>query len=57
MLDAFNPMAVLQRGYSITRNLTDRKIVRDANEVKPGQQLEVILSNGKLRVAVNKKQI
>lgn len=57
MLNAFNPMAILQRGYSITRSLANRKIVRDASEVKPDQQLEVILSNGKLRVTVNEKQI
>ena len=56
MLDAFNPMAVLQRGYSITRNLEDRTIIRDASAVKTDQQLEVILASGKLQVTVNEKQ-
>ena len=56
MLDAFNPMAILQRGYSITRSLPDRTIVRSASEVKTDQQLEVVLSSGKLRVTVTDKQ-
>lgn len=56
MLDAFNPMAILQRGYSITRSLPDRTIVRDASAVKTDQQLEVVLASGKLQVTVNEKE-
>ena len=56
ILDAFNPMAILQRGYSITRRLPGRSIVRNAGSVKIDQQLEVILAEGKLRVTVNEKQ-
>ena len=56
MLEAFNPMAILQRGYSITRSLPDRAIVRDAGRVKIDQPLEVILADGKLRVTVDDKQ-
>jgi len=56
MLDAFNPLAILQRGYSITRSLPDRTIVRDASAVKTDQQLEVVLASGKLRVTVTDKQ-
>lgn len=56
MLDALNPMAILQRGYSITRSLPNRTIVRDASEVKTDQQLEVVLASGKLQVTVTDKQ-
>jgi len=56
MLDAFNPMAILQRGYSITRSLPGRAIVRNAGSVEIDQQLEVILADGKLRVTVNERQ-
>jgi len=56
MLDALNPMAILQRGYSITRSLPDRAIVRNAGTVATDQQLEVVLASGKLRVTVNEKQ-
>ena len=56
MLDAFNPLAILQRGYSITRSLPDRVIVRHAGTVATDQQLEVVLASGKLRVTVNDKQ-
>ncbi len=55
MLDALNPMAILQRGYSITRSLPDRSIVRSANKVKIDHKLEILLSRGKLTVTVNKK--
>lgn len=55
MLEALHPMAILQRGYSITRSLPDRSIVRCADGVKIDQNLEVLLGKGKLMVTVTKK--
>jgi exodeoxyribonuclease VII large subunit len=52
MLDALNPMAILQRGYSITRTLPDRSIVRSADRVKIDQHLEILLDRGQLIVTV-----
>jgi exodeoxyribonuclease VII large subunit len=52
MLDALNPMAILQRGYSITRALPDRSIVRHANQVTLDQSLEILLGKGRLTVTV-----
>jgi exodeoxyribonuclease VII large subunit len=57
MLEALNPMAILQRGYSITRTLPGKSIVRDAGKVKAGQSLEILLNRGKLNVDVSKKRI
>ncbi len=47
-LEALNPLAILQRGYSITRTYPGRHIVRDADSVSPGQGLEVRVAKGSL---------
>lgn len=49
-LNALSPMAVLQRGYSITRTIPDQQVVRDARSVAPDQPLEILLARGKLAV-------
>jgi exodeoxyribonuclease VII large subunit len=53
MLDALNPMAILQRGYSITRTLPQQRIVRSADAVNVGQSLEILLGSGRLGVSVD----
>jgi exodeoxyribonuclease VII large subunit len=57
MLDALNPLAILQRGYSITRTLPDRSIVRSAKMAKIDQHLEVLLGHGKLTVKVDDRTL
>jgi exodeoxyribonuclease VII large subunit len=56
MLEALNPLAILQRGYSITRSMPQRTIVRNASQVKIGQSLEILLGTGQLTVSVDDKQ-
>lgn len=56
MLEALNPLAILKRGYSITRTIPARTIVRDAGTVKPAQPLEILLGNGRLTVTVEGTQ-
>ena len=56
MLEALNPMAILKRGYSITRSMPQQSIIRNARQVKIGQSLEVVLSTGQLTVSVRDKQ-
>ncbi|MCE9599390.1 MAG: exodeoxyribonuclease VII large subunit [Spirochaetia bacterium] len=51
-LTNFSPLGTLKRGYSILRNV-DKKILRRAKETRPGEKLEVILSEGKLLVHVD----
>jgi len=53
MLEALNPMAILKRGYSITRTLPGQTIVRNAAKVKTRQSLEILLGSGKLSVTVD----
>lgn len=56
-LQALSPMAILNRGYSITRTVGTRpKTVLGTHRVKLEQHLEVILSDGSLIVQVKDKK-
>ena len=55
-LAGMNPSAILARGYSITRVLPEKFIVRDADSVSLDQQLEIILEKGSLTCRVEGKQ-
>ncbi len=54
-LDALNPIAILERGYSITRTVPQAKIVLDPETVAVHQELEVIVSRGALICRVKEK--
>jgi len=47
-LTALSPLAVLQRGYSITRALPGNRIVLDPATVRRGQRLRITLARGDL---------
>ena len=49
-LSALSPLKVLERGYAITR--ADGVVVRDAAQVRAGDEVEVLLSRGKLSCRV-----
>ena len=50
-LDAMSPLAVLQRGYSLTRT-PDGAVVTDARQIQPGDRVDVKLSRGELDCVV-----
>jgi len=54
-LNALNPKAILQRGYSITRTIPDKHIVIDSNNVMIGQNLEVVVAKGSIICSVERK--
>lgn len=54
-LETLSPIAILERGYSITRTLPDAKIVLDPDTVALNQDLEVIVSKGALICQVKEK--
>ncbi len=54
-LEALNPIAILKRGYSITRTIPDSEIVLDPETVSINQDLEVIVSKGTLTCRVKDK--
>ena len=50
-LEALSPLAVLERGYSITRDARGHA-VRSAEDVEPGAEVETVLAEGRLRARV-----
>ena len=55
-LSALNPMAVLERGYSITRTYPDKQILTDTDNISQMQLLETILLKGRVISKVEKKE-
>ena len=54
-LDALSPLAILDRGYSVTRALPDYALVKDVEQVSVGQRVEVTLSRGGMLCRVERK--
>jgi exodeoxyribonuclease VII large subunit len=54
-LDALSPLAVLDRGYSITHKLPEEKIVKDAATLGVGDRLRVTFARGKALCRVEEK--
>jgi exodeoxyribonuclease VII large subunit len=49
-----SPLSILKRGYSITRRLPEKIVLRDASDVKRGEQVQVLLAKGGLECRVEK---
>lgn len=49
-----SPLSVLKRGYSITRRLPDKKILKDVSDVKKGDRVNILLAEGELESRVEK---
>ncbi len=45
-LESLSPLNVLGRGYSLTRSETDLVVIRDPEQVKPGDRLRTTVQNG-----------
>jgi exodeoxyribonuclease VII large subunit len=56
LLSSLSPLKVLQRGYSITRRLSDGEIVREASRLTPDERVSVQLARGVLQARVEKIQ-
>jgi exodeoxyribonuclease VII large subunit len=54
-LEALSPIAILDRGYSITRTIPDAKVVRDPKFVSIDQDLSVMVAKGTLTCRVKGK--
>jgi exodeoxyribonuclease VII large subunit len=52
LLDSLSPLAVLCRGYSITRRLPDGVILRHAEAYSVGQEVDIRLGSGNLRAKI-----
>jgi len=51
-LEAFNPLAILKRGYSVTTKLPEGIILKDIGLLKVGDTVETKLGKGKFRSKV-----
>jgi len=56
LLSSLNPLAVLQRGYSITRRLPDGKIIRQAGDLTLDERVGIQLAEGTFQARVEKIQ-
>jgi len=55
-LDSLNPLSILQRGYSITRKLPEMNIVKDSEQVKTGDEVNILLARGAIKGLVKKTE-
>jgi exodeoxyribonuclease VII large subunit len=56
-LESFNPLAILNRGYSLTRTLPERRVVMHPDQVGLEQLVEVLIADGNLICKVKEKSI
>jgi exodeoxyribonuclease VII large subunit len=55
-LDALSPLAVLERGYSITHRLSDLRVVKSAAALELGERVRVTFAEGKALCRVEEKE-
>lgn len=53
-IDALSPLKVLGRGYSLTRRTSTRDVLRRSSEVRVGERIETVLSQGRLTSIVER---
>jgi len=54
VLESLSPLAVLQRGYSITRSTASGMIVRQAEALSIGADVNVQLAKGNFKAKIEK---
>ncbi len=52
LLESVSPLAILKRGYSIVHTVPDGRLVRRADDVATGDEVQITLSVGRLLCAV-----
>ena len=54
-LEAMSPVAILSRGYSITRTVPEARVIKNVESVSLGQNIEVTVAKGRLFCRVKGK--
>jgi exodeoxyribonuclease VII large subunit len=47
-LNTLNPLATLERGYSISREYETGGVLRDSSDIAPGERMETLLARGRI---------
>jgi exonuclease VII large subunit len=55
-LEALNPMAVLGRGYAVVTRKEDGSVVASVTQTKPGQQIQIRLSDGQIDAEIQNRK-
>ena len=55
-LESLSPLAVLGRGYSVTRRTSDGQVIRDAAELNPGERITTRFAHGEATSHVEQKE-
>ncbi|MCB1179207.1 MAG: exodeoxyribonuclease VII large subunit, partial [Leptospiraceae bacterium] len=50
-IENFSPLGTLKRGFSVVRN-KKKKVIQSPDDVKKGEELDIILEKGNLKVEV-----
>jgi exodeoxyribonuclease VII large subunit len=53
-IEDLSPLSILKRGYSITRKLPEKTVVRNTAGVEKGERVQVLLGEGQLECRVEK---
>jgi exodeoxyribonuclease VII large subunit len=53
-LNALSPLAILGRGYALARTWPDGELLKSADQVSPGSEIQVSLGKGNIIAAVER---
>lgn len=54
-LESLNPTAVLKRGYAIVTREVDGRVISQRNQVRPGENVNIQVSDGTLPATINER--
>ena len=53
-VEGLSPISILKRGYSITRKLPEKKILKSVSSLAKGNRVNVLLAEGEMDCVIEK---